>query len=102
MSPEILWLRGGDVTAGEPSAGNLAMVVESASLARTWPPLSIPADDRSGFRARGDVLLHNGLSPVKRHRHVPGNAARGLAEFRPPVLPNETVTGLPIAVINDD
>jgi ornithine cyclodeaminase/alanine dehydrogenase len=84
------------------AAVEAAFLAASRGRATTRPALSIPAGGAASFRAKGGVLLDEGFGAVKWYGYFPGNAAAGVAEFRPLVLLNEAATGLPVAIMGGD
>ena len=107
-SEQILYLSAADVLACGLTPGEINAAVEAAFVASgrgeatTRPALSIPVEGGAAFRAKGGTLLDRGFGAIKWYGYFPGNAAAGIAEYRPVIVLNETATGMPLAVMNGD
>ncbi len=103
--PPLRYLSHADVLECALTPPEVAEAVREAFLARarggvlTTPTLHLRQPERS-FAAKAALLSAQGVAAVKWYGNVPGNAARGLADYNPLVLLNDVDTGLALAVMD--
>lgn len=109
--PPLLYLGPAEVERCALTPAEAAAAVREAFLARsagqavTAPNLHLPLPGRK-FTAKAALLPPgpggDALAVLKWYGNVPGNGARGLAEYNPVLLVSDIESGLPLALLDGD
>lgn len=106
LGKEMLYLSRADVercavTAKEMNAAQEAMfAAKAAGTAATKPKLAFFQPGGRSFRAKAGVMETPPYAGIKWFGYFAGNAARGVPDFLPLMIVNETETGLPVCVMD--
>lgn len=102
--PTIRYLSRADVLACALSSRDAVTAIEGAFVekrlgkARTMGSLVTPAGDGGAFHAKGGIV--EGFAALKWFGYFPGNDQRGLRDFIPLIMLNETRSGQPVAIMD--
>lgn len=106
LGKEMLYLSRADVehcavTAKEMNAAMEAMfAAKAAGTAATKPKLAFFQPGGRSFRAKAGVMESPPYAGIKWFGYFAGNAARGVPDFMPLMIVNETETGMPVCVMD--
>lgn len=106
LGKEMLYLSRADVercaiTAGDMNAAIEAMfAAKAAGTAVTKPKLAFFQPGGRSFRAKAGVMEAPPYAAIKWFGYYAGNAARGVPDFLPLMIVNETETGMPVCVMD--
>ncbi len=106
LGKEILFLSNTDIEAAGVTPGEVNRAVEAmfaekaAGRTAIKPKVSINLADGQQFQAKAGVMEAPGYAAVKWVAPTPANEGRGLMSYRPLILLNDSVTGLPLAFMD--
>jgi ornithine cyclodeaminase/alanine dehydrogenase-like protein (mu-crystallin family) len=106
LGKEILFLSNADIEATGVTSGEINRAVETMFAAKAAgrtaikPKISINLADGQQFQAKAGVMEAPAYAAVKWVAPTPANEARGLMSYRPLILLNDSVTGLPLAFMD--
>ncbi len=103
---EILFLSSADIEAAGVTPGEINRAVEAmfaqkaAGRTALRPKLSINLAGGQQFQAKVGVMQSPAYAAVKWVAPTPANEGRGLMSYRPLIILNDSVTGLPLAFMD--
>lgn len=106
VGQQLLYLSRANVLSLGITAAEITAAVERAFLAQaegrgwTHPKLYLRRPDGKGYHAKAGTTLDPPFATLKWLGYFPGNAAKGLPDFRPLIVLNEGETGQPVAFMD--